>query len=360
MDNVPEVKTAIKEDRCMFGTIDSWLIWNLTGGKDGGVHVTDVTNASRTLLMNINTTKWDPILCRFFNIPQKILPKISSSSEIYGYVSDGPLIGKPISGCLGDQQSALLGQRCLRPGQAKSTYGTGCFLLYNTGFEKIDSMHGLLTTVAWKLGKTAPVVYALEGSVAVAGAAINWLRDNLEIFEKVQEVENIASRVMHTGDVYFVPAFSGLYAPYWQEDARGSIVGITEETQRGHIIRATLEAICYQTRDILEAMNKDCGIPLTRLQVDGGMTTNNLLMQLQADLCGIPVVRPQMAETTALGAAMAAGSAAGIEVWDLDHLQPTSNDTFSPVITDEERDNSYAKWKMAVERCLHWDMPPTS
>ncbi|XP_054281835.1 glycerol kinase isoform X2 [Macrosteles quadrilineatus] len=357
IENIPKVQTALAENNCLFGTIDSWLIWNLTGGPEGGVHVTDVSNASRTLLMNINTMKWDPLLCRFFNIPTKILPKIVSSSEIYGYVSEGPLKGTPISGCLGDQQAALLGQRCLNAGQAKSTYGTGCFLLYNTGIEKVESTHGLLTTVAWKLGKSAPVAYALEGSVAVAGAAINWLRDNLELIENVKEVENVASRVMHTGDLYFVPAFSGLYAPYWQQDARGTLVGITEDTQQGHIIRATLEAICYQTRDILDAMNKDCGIPLTKLKVDGGMTGNNLLMQLQSDLCGIPVIRPKMAETTALGAAMAAGFADGVKVWDLDHLQPTPNDTFNPVITEEERDNRYFKWKMAVERCLHWDIP---
>lgn len=356
IDHVPQVQQAILEKKCLFGTIDTWLIWNLTGGKNGGIHITDVTNASRTLLMNIQSLKWDPILCRFFNIPMEILPKILSSSEIYGTLADGPLKGIPISGCLGDQHAALLGQMCLQQGQAKSTYGTGCFLLYNTGTSKVESTHGLLTTVAYKLGKKSPVIYALEGSVAVAGAAVNWLRDNVNLVSDVSEVENLADRVMHTGDVYFVPAFSGLYAPYWQQDARGVIVGITEDTQRGHIIRATLEAVCFQTRDILEAMNKDCGYPLTKLKVDGGMTSNNLLMQLQADLCGIPVVRPHMAETTALGAAMAAGYAEGIKVWDLDNTQLITSDTFYPVITEEERDIRYSKWKMAVERCFNWDI----
>lgn len=355
IDNVPRVKEAIQTKRCMFGTVDTWLIWNLTGGKDGGIHVTDVTNASRTMLMNLQSLTWDPLLCRFFNIPMDILPKICSSSEIYGLILQGALKGIPISGCLGDQHAALLGQMCLKEGQAKSTYGTGCFLLYNTGSKKVDSQHGLLTTVAWKLGNSE-TVYALEGSVAIAGAAINWLRDNINIIDNVKEVEQLASRVMHTGDVYFIPAFSGLYAPYWEPDARGILCGITEDTQRGHIIRAALEAICFQTRDILEAMHKDCGIPLDRLQVDGGMTINNLLMQLQADLCGIPVVRPKMAETTALGAAMAAGFADGVKVWDVGHAPGPMNDTFLPVITEEERNNRYEKWKMAVQRSFGWDV----
>ncbi|XP_018901163.2 glycerol kinase 3 isoform X2 [Bemisia tabaci] len=353
LDNEPSIQLALSEGRCCVGTVDTWIIWNLTGGANGGVLVTDVTNASRTLLMNLLTLKWDPLLCKFFDIPMNLMPKICSSSEIYGLMAEGDLTGIPISGCVGDQHAALLGQSCLKEGQAKSTYGTGCFLLYNTGHNKVDSHHGLVTTIAYQLGKTKPV-YALEGSVAVAGAAFNWLKDNVNIIEDVTEIENLADRVLHTGDVYFVPAFSGLYAPYWQADARGIICGITEDTQRGHIIRASMEAVCFQVRDILEAMHKDCGIPLTKLQVDGGMTCNNLLMQLQADLVGIPVVRPQMAETTALGAAMAAGNAAGVDVWDLEQTQGNA-DFFYPVILEEDRDNRYYKWKMAVKRSFGWD-----
>ncbi|KAL1123968.1 hypothetical protein AAG570_001738 [Ranatra chinensis] len=334
LDNVPAVKKAVEEERCLFGTVDAWLIWNLTGGKHGGLHITDVTNASRTMLMNLATLQWDPELCKFFDIPIGILPKIHSSSEIYGRLVGGVMDGIPVSGCLGDQHAALLGQMCLKRGQAKSTYGTGCFLLYNTGHDRVVSRHGLLTTVAYQLGSERPAVYALEGSVAVAGAAFRWLKENIGLIESVAEVEDMANRVHHSGDVYFVPAFSGLYAPYWQSDARGVICGITEETHRAHITRAALEAICFQTRDLLEAMRKDCGIPLSRLQVDGGMIYNNLLMQLQADLCGIPVIRPHMAETTALGAAMAAGAAEGINVWNLTNLQPNPSDVFKPKITD--------------------------
>ncbi|XP_022184292.2 glycerol kinase [Nilaparvata lugens] len=354
LDNIPSIKEAVENRRCLFGTIDTWLIWNLTGGREGGVHITDVTNASRTMLMNIQTLKWDSTLCRFFNIPLDILPKICSSSEIYGYIKKGSLANIPISGCLGDQHAALLGQMCFKQGQAKSTYGTGCFLLYNTGHNRVESTHGLLTTVAWKLGN-ASAVYALEGSVAIAGAAISWLKDNVNLIDDASQVEELANRNMHTADVYFVPAFSGLYAPYWRPDARGVICGITEDTDRAHIIRATLEAVCYQTRDILEAMYKDCGIALNRLKVDGGMTQNSLLMQLQADLCGIPVARPKMVEITALGAAMAAGFADGVKVWDIENTQETFVDTFQPVITEEERDSRYEKWKMAVQRSFGWD-----
>ncbi|XP_069698291.1 glycerol kinase 3 isoform X2 [Periplaneta americana] len=355
IENVPKVQQAIDEKCCCVGTVDTWLIWNLTGGKDGGIHITDVTNASRTMLMNIETLQWDPLLCRFFKIPKDLLPEIRSSSEIYGTIADGVLQGVPISGCLGDQQSALLGQMCFEQGQAKSTYGTGCFLLYNTGTARVESTHGLVTTVAYRMGKKAAAVYALEGSVAVAGAALGWLRDNINLLQSVSEIEPLADEVGSTEDVYFVPAFSGLYAPYWQQDARGVICGITDETTKGHIIRAALEAVCFQIRDILEAMSKDCGLQLTRLQVDGGMTANNLLMQTQADLVGIPVMRPRMAETTALGAAMAAGSAEGIEVWDLKNIQPVPCDIFNPLITEEERDARYSKWKMAVERSFGWE-----
>ncbi|XP_063223008.1 glycerol kinase 3-like isoform X2 [Bacillus rossius redtenbacheri] len=354
LDHVPEVYQAVLEGRCMFGTVDSWLIWNLTGGKDGGVHVTDVSNASRTMLMSLDTLQWDNKLCRFFQVPREILPAIRSSSEIYGTIAEGALKGTPISGCLGDQQSALLGQMCTREGQAKSTYGTGCFLLYNTGTKPVRSRHGLLTTVAYQLGPAAPPVFALEGSVAVAGAALGWLRDNIRIMQDVSETETLAETVSCTGDVYFVPAFSGMYAPYWRQDARGVICGITEETSQLHIVRAALEAVCFQTRDILEAMNQDCGAPLTKLQVDGGMTANSLLMQLQADLVGISVVRPVMTETTALGAAIAAGSAKGVEVWNTD-AKALPCDVFKPNISEEERDARYSKWKMAVERSFGWD-----
>ncbi|KAK6622653.1 hypothetical protein RUM43_008495 [Polyplax serrata] len=355
IDNVDEVRQAIKEDRCLFGTIDSWLIWNLTGGPNGGHHVTDVTNASRTMLMNISTLKWDSRLCDFFGVPMSILPKIFSSSEIYGYLTEKVLLGVPISGCLGDQQSALVGQMCFKQGQAKNTYGTGCFLLYNTGTLMVHSNHGLLTTVAYKLGRNAHPIYALEGSVAIAGAAMKWLKENLEFFRDEKETSKLVEKSQSSDDVYFVPAFSGLYAPYWRKDARSVICGLTEETSKQHIVKAALEAACFQTRDILEAMNKDCGIPLQKLLVDGGMTVNNYLMQLQADLCGIPVVRPIMTETTALGAAMMAGMAEGINMWDLQNTPKVVCDIFSPTISDDERDLKYSRWQMAIERSLNWE-----
>ncbi|PBC31489.1 glycerol kinase isoform X1 [Apis cerana] len=354
IDNIPRVKHAIDEERCAFGTIDTWLIWNLTKGQ---LHVTDVSNASRTMLMNIESLKWDPLLCRFFGIPQHILPEIRSSAEIYTTISNPEVLaGVPIAGCVGDQQGALLGQLCLKPGQAKATYGTGCFLLYNTGSIKVDSTQGLITTIAYKIGKNS-ATYALEGSVAVAGAALSWLRDNIQLFNNITQSQDMAEHVRSSGDVYFVPAFSGLYAPYWQQDARGVICGITEDTQQHHIVRAALEAVCFQTRDILEAMVKDSGTKLTTLQVDGGMTVNNLLMQLQADLTGINVVRPNMVETTALGAAILAGIGVGlIDVNDVDASQVTE---FSPSIGEDERDLRYSKWKMAVERSMKWDCSTT-
>lgn len=304
LDNVPKVKTALSQDRLMFGTVDSWLIWNLTGGPKGGVHVTDVTNASRTMLMNIETLKWDPMLCSFFDVPVSILPQIRPSAEVYGTIASGPMKGIRLAGCLGDQQSALVGQQCLAKGQAKATYGTGCFLLYNTGPINVDSTNGLLTTVAYQLSATHQPIYALEGSVAIAGAALGWLKDNLNLLKSARESEEVALTVETNGDVYFVPAFSGLYAPYWAQEARGVICGITDDTQRGHIVRASLEAVCFQVRDILDAMSKDCGIPMQSLRVDGGMTENKLLMQTQADLIGLKIIKPKMAETTALGAGM--------------------------------------------------------
>ncbi|XP_046620329.1 glycerol kinase isoform X2 [Neodiprion virginianus] len=355
-DNVPTVWKAMRERRCKVGTVDTWVIWNLTGGKDGGLYITDVTNASRTMLMNIETLSWDPTLCRYFDIPMKLLPDIKSSSEIYGKVAVGPLRGITISGILGNQQSALVGQNCLRQGQAKNTYRSGCFLLCNTGTTRVQSSHGLVTTLAYQFGPNSPAVYALEGSVAVAGAAIKWLRDNIKLIDDVKESEDLAQSVFSTGDVYFVPAFSGLYAPYWRKDARGIICGLTAFTTKQHIIRAALEAVCFQTRDILEAMHKDCGFPLTKLNTDGKMTTNNLLMQLQADLCGTPVFRSTVPDITALGVAMAAGHAEGIDVWELEgeEVETVPTDTFLPTTTPEERDARYTKWKMAVQRSLGW------
>ncbi|XP_066584438.1 glycerol kinase 3-like isoform X1 [Prorops nasuta] len=357
LENVPNVQDAVQRKRCMFGTIDSWLIWNLTGGINGGVHTTDVTNASRTMLMNIRTLEWDSTLLHFFNIPQDILPAIKSSSEIYGHVQDDILQGVPISGCLGDQQSALVGQMCLQRGQAKSTYSTGCFLLYNTGTTIVDSSNGLLTTIAYKLGTNAPTVYALEGSVASAGGVIQWLKDNLGLLSDVKESESIVEQIPFENHVTFVPAFAGLYAPYWRQDAQSVICGITEKTTNAHIIKAALQAVCFQVRDILEAMKEDTGLTLSKLLVDGAMTDNSLLMQMQADIYGIPVVRPLMCETTALGVAIAAGSAEGIRKWGVKSNAPVPSDIFLPSITEDERDILYSQWKMGIARSLNWKLP---
>ncbi|KAK1169740.1 glycerol kinase-like isoform X3 [Acipenser oxyrinchus oxyrinchus] len=357
MDNVDEVRSAVHSGRAMFGTIDSWLIWSLTGAKNGGVHCTDVTNASRTMLFNVHTLDWDPELCQFFDIPMEILPKVRSSSEIYGLIKSGSLTGVPISGCLGDQSAALVGQMCFKDGQAKNTYGTGCFLLYNTGQKPVMSEHGLLTTVAYKLGRDKPACYALEGSVAIAGAVVCWLKDNLGIIESPEEVEKLAASVGTSYGCYFVPAFSGLYAPYWEPSARGIICGLTQFTNRSHIAFAALEAVCFQTRELLDAMNKDSGIPLKQLQVDGGMTNNKLLMQLQADILCIPVVKPSMPETTALGAAMAAGAAEGVRVWSLEpgDLTAVTCERFEPQINPEESEFRYARWKKAVAKSMNWE-----
>ncbi|KAM9396964.1 glycerol kinase isoform 5-T5 [Salvelinus alpinus] len=363
MDNVDEVAEAVLTHRAMFGTIDSWLIWCLTGGKSGGVHCTDVTNASRTMLFNIHTLDWDPELCKYFDIPMEILPKVRSSSEIYGLMKicsslkSGSLSGIPISGCLGDQSAALVGQMCFQEGQAKNTYGTGCFLLRNTGAKPVMSEHGLLTTVAYKLGRDKPACYALEGSVAIAGAVVRWLKDNLGIIQTSTELEKLAASVGTSYGCYFVPAFSGLYAPYWEPSARGIICGLTQFTNKSHLAFAALEAVCFQTREILDAMNQDSGIPLTQLQVDGGMTSNRLLMQLQADILCIPVVKPSMPETTALGAAMAAGAAEGVSVWSLrpEDLSEVTSEKFEPQINPEESEFRYARWKKAVQRAMNWE-----
>ncbi|XP_047524248.1 glycerol kinase isoform X1 [Pieris napi] len=353
-DNVEVVQQAIKNGTCCFGTVDTWLIWNLTGGVNGGKHITDVTNASRTMLMNIETLNWDPLLMKFFEIPKSVLPQIKSSSEIYGYIADGPLRSIPISGCLGDQQAALVGQLCLQKGQAKATYGTGCFVLYNTGDVRVNSSKGLLTTVAYQLGANNAPCYALEGSVAVAGAALGWLKDNVGILESAKQSQELAEMATENGSVVFVPAFSGLYAPYWRQDARGVICGITEDTNSNHIVKAALEAVCFQVRDILDAMNEDCGIPLQLLKVDGGMTSNSLVMQMQTDLIGINIIKAGFTESTALGAALVA-------FWGLDRNTQTPNidmqngQMYNPKITDDERDMRYKQWKMAVERSLGWE-----
>lgn len=333
----------------LFGNIDTWLIWNLTKR----IHVTDVTNASRTMLMNLETLQWDEKLREFFEIPENVLlPDIRSSSEIYGYMERGVLEGVPIAGDLGDQQAALVGQQCLQLGEAKCTYGTGCFLLYCTGQNNVDSEHGLLTTVAYQWGNKSPV-YALEGSVAVAGSSLSWLKDNIELFHDFNEINDLVQSVDDNGDVYFVPAFSGLFAPHWDDEARGIICGITENTQRGHIVRAALESVCFQVKDILDAMNLECRTPLATLKVDGGMTNNDFLMQTQADLIGLEVIKPSMVETTSLGAAMAAGAAVGL--WNVDAKLGGNVKRFKPKIGDDERERTFKKWEMAIERSLGWD-----
>ncbi|KAG8643726.1 hypothetical protein MANES_11G060600v8 [Manihot esculenta] len=361
MENVDVVKQAIKKGDALFGTVDSWLIWNLTGGVKGGLHVTDVSNASRTMLMNIKTLDWDKPTLQTLGIPAEILPKIVSNSEIIGNVGKGwPVAGVPISGCLGDQHAAMLGQAC-RKGEAKSTYGTGAFILLNTGENVIHSKHGLLTTLAFKLGPKAPTNYALEGSIAIAGAAVQWLRDSLGIISSASEIEELAKQVDSTGGVYFVPAFNGLFAPWWRDDARGVCIGITRFTNKSHIARAVLESMCFQVKDVLDSMHKDAGEKGENrnakgeflLRVDGGATVNNLLMQLQADLLGSPVVRPADIETTALGAAYAAGLAVGI--WKEEEIfasgEKAKTDTiFRPLIDEELRKKRADSWFKAVER----------
>uniref|UniRef100_A0A8C7C8R9 Probable glycerol kinase n=1 Tax=Oncorhynchus kisutch TaxID=8019 RepID=A0A8C7C8R9_ONCKI len=334
MDNVEEVAEAVLTHRAMFGTVDSWLIWCLTGGKSGGVHVTDVTNASRTMLFNIHTLDWDSELCKYFDVPMEILPQVKSSSEIYG-----SMVSRCLRNCLGDQSAALVGQMCFQDGQP------------------VMSDHGLLTTLAYKLGKDSPAHYALEGSVAIAGAVVRWLKDNLGIIQSSAEIEKLAGDVGSSYGCYFVPAFSGLYAPYWEPSARGIICGLTQFTNRSHLAFAALEAVCFQTREILEAMNQDYGVPLTQLQVDGGMTSNRLLMQLQADVLCIPVVKPSMSETTALGAAMAAGAAEGVGVWSLTpgNLTTIPTDKYQPLINPEESEFRYARWKKAVQKAMNWE-----
>ena len=352
LDNVKGAKQKAKKGELLFGNIDTWLIWNLTGE-----HITDVTNGSRTMLMNLKTLNWDDSILKVMGIPLAMLPKIKSSSEIYGIVKSirkSPLQGIPVSGDLGDQQAALFGQTCFKTGEAKNTYGTGCFMLLNTGEKPVQSKAGLLTTLGYKIGNKK-AVYALEGSIAITGALIQWLRDNLNMIEKSSDVEKLAKSVDDAGGIYFVPAFSGLYAPYWKSDARGVIVGMTRYVNKGHIARAALDATAYQTREVLDAMEKDSRVKLRSLKVDGGMVFNELLMQFQSDILNVPVVRPKVAETTALGAAYAAGLAVGF--WkDTDELKKNwgRDKEWKPKMNTKTRTSLYAGWKKAVTRTFDW------
>ena len=353
LDNVPGAQAKADAGDLMFGNIDTWCIWNLTGGVSGGVHVTDVTNASRTMLMNLETLDWDADMLKVMGIPRSMLPSIKASSAVYGK-GVGDLAGIPVAGDLGDQQAALFGQTCFSAGEAKNTYGTGCFMLLNTGTKPIQSKSGLLTTLGYKIGDQ-PAVYALEGSIAITGALVQWLRDNLGMIKTSGEIEDLAKTVDDNGGVYFVPAFSGLFAPYWKSDARGVIAGLTRYVNKGHIARAVLEATAWQTREVLDAMNSDSGVPLTALKVDGGMVFNDLLMQFQADVLGVPVIRPKVAETTALGAAYAAGLAVGFwkEVEDL-RANWQKDHEWKPKMDAKTRERDLKLWKKAVTRTFDW------
>ncbi|MGB9737165.1 glycerol kinase GlpK [Chloroflexus sp.] len=353
LDNVPDAREAAEAGDVVFGNIDTFLTWWLTGGPNGGVHVTDVTNASRTMLMNLETLDWDDEILSVMGIPRQMLPKIVPSSMVYG-TAVGELAGVPVAGILGDQQAAMVGQTCFDVGEAKNTYGTGSFMLLNTGTKIVPSKSGLLTTVCYKFGDQ-PAVYALEGSIAITGALVQWLRDNLGLITTSAEVEALANLVEDNGGIYFVPAFSGLFAPYWRSDARGVIVGLTRYVNKGHLARAVLEATAYQTREVLDAMEQDSGVKLTALKVDGGMVYNNTLMQFQADILGVPVIRPKVAETTSLGAAYAAGLAVGFwsntdemrANWGVDH-------TWTPQMDEATRERLYRGWKKAVTRTFDW------
>jgi glycerol kinase len=354
LKNVPGTAERAATGELLFGNLDTFLLWNLTGGPSGGVHLTDVTNASRTQLFNLKTLDWDEELLRAFEIPRAMLPEVRSSSEVYGTVARGAASGVPIAGILGDQQAALVGQACFRPGEVKNTYGTGCFLLMNTGEQSVASRFGLLTTVAYKFGNAA-AKYALEGSVAITGALVQWLRDNLSLIARSPDVEALARTVEDNGGVYFVPAFSGLYAPHWKESARGVIAGLTRFANKGHLARAVLEATAYQTREVVEAMEKDANIPLACLRVDGGMVSNELLMQFQSDILHREVVRPMVTETTALGAAYAAGLAVGYYK-GTDELQANwqASRTWKPSLGADEREKLFRDWKKAVTRSFDW------
>jgi glycerol kinase len=354
LENAPGARAKAAKGELLFGTVDSFLLWHLSGGKSGGLHLTDVTNASRTQLMNLHSLQWDDAVLDTFKIPHDVLPRIASSSEVYGEIEQGPLKGVPIAGILGDQQAALVGQTCFEPGEAKNTYGTGCFLLMNTGAEPVASNAGLITTLAYKFGASA-ACYALEGSIAISGALVQWLRDNLGLIRSSDEIEALAASVQDNGDVYIVPAFSGLYAPHWKDHARGVIAGLTRYANKGHLARAALEATAYQTRDVLEAMQQDSGIELTELRVDGGMVINQLLMQFQADILDTTVICPKVSETTALGAAYAAGLAT--HYWkgtdDLKRNWGVAR-VWKPQMSEEQRSRLYASWQKAVTRSFGW------
>jgi glycerol kinase len=360
LDNVPRARKATLRGDALFGTIETWIIWWLTGGPKGGAHVTDVTNASRTMLMDLHTLAWDEEILSILDIPRQGLPRIVPSSDeaTWGPTSEqGPFGARiPVCGAVGDQQAALVGQTCFAPGEAKNTYGTGCFLLMHTGHEPMVSKHGLITTLAYQFSGRKPS-YCLEGSIAIAGALVQWLRDNLQMFDSAPEVEELARQVDDTGGMYIVPAFSGLFAPYWRPDARGVMVGLTRYITKNHIARAALEATAYQTKDIVEAMNKDSGVELKKLKADGGMVANNLLMQFQSDILDVPVVRPKVAETTCLGAAYAAGIASGYWSGREDLYNNWEEDiTWYPDMDRAVRDKGYAGWKKAVTRTLDWEV----
>jgi len=355
LDNVDGARERAERGELAFGTMDTWVLYHATGGTDGGLHVTDPTNASRTLLMNIDTLEWDPELCSEIGVPMSMLPEIRSSSEVYGTIrARGTFSGVGVAGILGDQQAATFGQACLEVGEAKNTYGTGNFVLLNTGTEKVESNNGLLTTVCYKIGDAAPV-YALEGSIAVTGSLVQWLRDNLGMISSAPEVETLAKQVDDNGGAYVVPAFSGLFAPHWRSDARGVIVGLTRYVNRNHIARAVLEATAFQTREVIDAMNADSGVPLTALKVDGGMVGNEILMQFQADILDVPVIRPTVAETTALGAAYAAGLAVGFwESEDDIRANWAMDKTWEPAMEPATRDALMDQWRKAVTRTFDW------
>ena len=355
LDNVDGAREKAEAGNLLFGNTDSWVVWNMTGGTDGGVHVTDVTNASRTMLMDLATLSWDEDIAKDMGIPMSMLPEIRSSSEVYGEGREGGFVpGVPIAGILGDQQAATFGQACFEVGMAKNTYGTGNFMLLNTGTEPVASKSGLLTTVCYKIGDQ-PAVYALEGSIAVTGSLVQWLRDNLGLISSAPEIEDLAKTAEDNGGAYFVPAFSGLFAPYWKSDARGALVGLTRYVNKGHIARAALEATAFQTREVNDAMTIDSGVELTELKVDGGMIANETLMQFQADILGVPVVRPKVAETTALGAAYAAGIAVGFWQGEQDVIDNWAEDKrWEPSMDEAERERTYRLWKKAVTRTFDW------
>jgi glycerol kinase len=356
LDHVAGARNRAEAGELAFGTIDSWLLYNLTGGRSGGVHVTDPTNASRTLMMNLETLQWDDATADAIGVPTSMLPTIASSSQVYGRVQGASaLAGVPVAGILGDQQAALFGQACLTPGEAKNTYGTGQFVLMNTGTDVVRSHSGLIPTVAYRLG-SSPAIYALEGSVAISGSLVQWLRDNLQIIESAPDIEPLAASVDDNGGAYIVPAFSGLFAPYWRADARGVIAGLTRYVTKAHLARAALEAVAYQTRDVVNAMNSESDVPLASLKVDGGMVVNELLMQFQADILDVPVIRPRVIETTALGAAYAAGLAVGFWSGSDDIRSNWEEDTrWLPSMDAVERDRLCAGWAKAVQRTLEWE-----